>query len=78
MLPLAGVEDKVCIAQGVFHVVGHHDDGDALGLVEVGQCAVEILGGGGIQARHRLIQDQQLSGCAQGPGQEYPLLLAAG
>ena len=46
MLLLPGVENAPGAAQGVFHVVGHHDDGYALGFVEIGQSAVEILCGG--------------------------------
>ena len=65
-------------AEGGFEIVGHHDDGCALFLVEVGQRLVEVLGGGGVQAGDGFIQDQQGTGGAQGPGQQHPLLLTAG
>ena len=58
--------------------MGHHDDGKALGTVEIRQGVVHIVGGRRIKARHRLVQDQQFSGGAQGPGQQHPLLLTAG
>ena len=58
--------------------MGHHDDGDALFFVEIVQRAVQILRGGRVKAGHRLVQDQQLAGGAQGPGQQDTLLLTAG
>ncbi len=64
--------------QGALQVVGHHDDGQPLIFVEIGQRPVQILCGGGVQPRHRLVQDQQPPGGAQRPCQQHPLLLSAG
>ena len=58
--------------------MGHHDDGHALLLIQIGQGLVEVLGGGGVQAGNGLVQNQQLTSGAQGPGQQHPLLLPAG
>ena len=72
------MENVIGVFQGVLQVVGHHDDGDALGAVQVRQRAVHVVGGLRVKARHRLVQDQQLPRRAQGPGQQHPLLLSAG
>lgn len=39
---------------------------------------VQLLGDVGVQPGSRLIQQQHGPGSAQGPGQQHPLLLAAG
>ena len=72
------MEDGGSMGQGAAQVVGHHDDGQPFFLVEIVQRAVQVLGGSGVQPRHRLIQHQQLSGGAQRSCQQHPLLLPAG
>ena len=72
------MEDGGSVPQGAADVVGHHHHGHALGAVEIPQGAVQVVGGGGVQARHRFVQHQQVPCRAQGPGQQHPLLLAAG
>ena len=65
-------------AQGGPQIVGHHHHRHALLPVQVGEGLVQILGRGGVQAGNGLVQDQQAAGGTQGPGQQHPLLLAAG
>ena len=68
----------VGVAQGTAYIVCHRHDGDALLLVQVFQRAVQLLGCSRVQPRHRLVQDQQFTGGAQGTRQQHPLLLPAG
>ena len=65
------------IADSRADVVADHQDGDAL-PVEPGDEVVHLRRGHRVQARHRLVEQQELLRGAQGPGQEHPLLLAAG
>ena len=58
--------------------MGHHDNGHALLLIQIGQGLIEILGGGGVQPGDGFIQNQQLPCGAQRPRQQHPLLLTAG
>ena len=64
--------------QGGLEVMGHHHHRHALLAVEVGQKLIKVLGGGRVQTGDRLVQDQKAPGGAQRPGQQCPLLLAAG
>ena len=75
---MAGVQNMVGVAQGAAYIVCHRHDGDALLLVQVFQRAVQLLSRRRVQPRHRLVQDQQFPGGAQGTRQQHPLLLPAG
>ena len=65
------MENARSIAQGAADVVGHHDDGDALGLVEVGERAVQVLRGGRVEPRDGLVEDQPVDLTPK----EYELLI---
>lgn len=61
-----------------FHVVGNHENGDAVFPVQLGDQLIQLQLCLGIQPRDRLVQYQHFLSCPQSPCQKHPLLLAAG
>ena len=74
----SNVQNRPGTAQSGLEIMGYHDHGHAFLFIEVRKGLIEILGRCRIQAGNGLIQNQQLSGGAQGTGQQHPLLLTAG
>ncbi len=74
----ANVQDLSRALEGGAEVVCDHDDGHALPAVQIAEGLVQVLGGGGVQARDGFVQNQQPPCGAEGPGQKDPLLLPAG
>ena len=72
------VQDAAGVAQGLRDIMGDHDDGDALLVVQLVHHIVQLIGDGGVQPGKGLIHKQQAAGGAQGPCQQHPLLLPAG
>ena len=75
---MADVQDAFRVPEGGAKIVGNHDHGHALLLIQIVQGFVKVLGGGGVQPGDGLVQNQKPAGGAEGPGQKHPLLLAAG
>ena len=72
------VQDRVRLAQSASHIVRDHDDRHLLFFVEVAQGLIEILRGGGVETRDRLVQNEQAVRRAQGAREQHALLLSAG
>ena len=72
------MQDTAGMAQGLRDIMGDHDDGDALLVVQLVHHIVQLIGDGGVQPGKGLIHKQQAAGGAQGPCQQHPLLLPAG
>ena len=68
------MQNPVRILQGARHIVGDHDDRHSL-TVQFPYQIIKIPRHEGIQARHRLVQDQQTFRGAQSSGQQNTLLL---
>src|SRR5580693_2009546 len=65
--------------RNLFHVVGDQHHHRRLGVVgELGQAAQQVLAAAQVQARGRLVQQQQLGVGHQGPGDLNPLALPLG
>ena len=75
---LIQMQDMGCVGQDVFQVMGDHQNRYFLFPVDAGDELVHFLGHDRVKAGDRLVQQQELPGSAQGPGQKNPLLLAAG
>ena len=72
------MQDFGSVLHGGRYIVGDHDDRYAGLFIDPFHHIIQASGHYGIQARRRLIQQDQLPGRAQGPGQKDSLLLAAG
>ena len=77
-LILADVQDGLCVAHRAFHIMRHHDDCDAVLVMDVPQDAVKLRGDKRVETRERLIEQEQLFGRAERPCEQDALLLSAG
>src|SRR5262249_52444766 len=59
-------------------LVGGHDDGDAVVLVEMGEEVEDVVAGFDVDAGGRFVEEEELGTTDQGAGQEGALLLTAG
>ena len=72
------MQDVRGIGDCLQYIVRNHDDGNSHFPVDALHQPVHGFRHLGIQSRNRLVQYQHFIRSAQGPGQQYPLLLPAG
>ncbi len=62
----------ICHRGNLVHIVRHHDAGDAQRVVHLSNQSDHHSHGNGIQARERLVINQQIRVHHNGPGQRHP------
>ena len=75
---LPDVENVAGLLHGNGNIVGDHDDGNAVLVVQIGDQLIHLRRHQRIQTGNRLVQQKDFLRRAQRPGQQHPLLLTAG
>ena len=76
--PVVHNDDAVAHGEGFFLVVGNEDEGEAQAPLQVLQFQLQFFPELVVQGPQRFVQKQHFGAVYQGPGNGYPLLLAAG
>ncbi len=71
-------QDAVGHGEGLLLVVGHHHGGEPQPLLKGADFPPQPDSHPGVQGGQRLVQQEEVRGRRDGPGQGHPLLLAAG
>ena len=66
------------MAHRTFDVVRHHDDRNAVFVMDMPQNAVQLRRNQRVKTCQRFVEQEQLFRCTERPRQQYALLLSAG
>ena len=72
------MKNFICLMDHILHIMGNHQNRYLVLSVQLPDQRIQFLDGRRIQAGNGLIQNQKLFRSAESPGNQHPLLLAAG